>query len=277
MKTIYKITNNINQKVYIGQTKDFGRRKREHYNHGYGRVNKVLYSAMEKYGNDNFIMEEIEIVEDEKANEREQYWIEYYDSTNQEKGYNINLSDTSSLENRKLTQEEVISIIEDLKNTNLTYEELAQKYKLKTAQSIRNINKGITYKQNNYNYPIRLDRNTKAQLDARAIIKDLKETTLTMKEIAKKYNCSQVKVSNINTGDRVRFEDETYPIRPTRKAKKILTEEDIDNIYYDLINTDLTYRQLSEKYNCGNKVFQHINIGRYHTKEGYIYPLRGKD
>ena len=55
MKIIYKITNIINQKIYIGQTKDFERRKREHYNHGYNRVNKVLYSAMEKYGNNNFI------------------------------------------------------------------------------------------------------------------------------------------------------------------------------------------------------------------------------
>ena len=68
MKIIYKITNIINQKIYIGQTKDFERRKREHYNHGYNRVNKVLYSAMEKYGNNNFIMEKIEEVEDEKTN-----------------------------------------------------------------------------------------------------------------------------------------------------------------------------------------------------------------
>jgi Trp operon repressor len=222
-------------------------------------------------------MEIIEEIEDNNANEREQYWIEYYDSTNQEKGYNINLSNTSSLENHKLTQQEAISIIEDLKNTNLTYEELANKYNLKTAQSIRDINKGITYKQDNYNYPIRLDRNTKAKLDARAIIKDLKETSLTMEEIAKKYNCSHTKISNINTGDRVKFDDENYPIRPTRKARKILTEEDINNIYYDLINTDLTYKQLAEKYGCGNKVFQHINVGQYHTKEGYTYPLRGKN
>lgn len=277
MKIIYKITNIINQKLYIGQTKDFERRKREHYNHGYNRVNKVLYSAMKKYGNDNFIMEKIEEVKDEKANEREQYWIEYYDAKNQEKGYNINLTDASSLENHKFTQKEAISLIEDLKNTHLTYEELARKYNLKTAQSVRNINKGITYKQDNYSYPIRLDRNTKAQIDARAIIKDLRETSLTMSEIAKKYNCSQVKVSNINTGDRVKFDDENYPIRPTRKTRKILTEEDIDNIYYDLINTDLTYKQLAEKYNCGIKVFQHINVGQYHTRKGYSYPLRGKD
>lgn len=277
MKIIYKITNIINQKIYIGQTKDFERRKREHYNHGYNRVNKVLYSAMEKYGNNNFIMEKIEEVEDEKTNEREQYWIEYYDATNQEKGYNINLADASSLENHKLTQKEAISLIEDLKNTHLTYEELARKYNLKTTQSVRNINKGITYKQDNYSYPIRLDRNTKAQIDARAIIKDLRETSLTMSEIAKKYNCSQVKISNINTGNRVKFDDENYPIRPTRKTRKILTEEDINNIYYDLINTNLTYKQLAKKYNCGNKVFQHINVGQYHTREGYTYPLRGKD
>lgn len=277
MKIIYKITNNINQKIYIGQTKNFERRKREHYNHGYNKVNKILYSAMKKYGNDNFTMEKIEEVEDEDANQREQYWIKYYNSTNQKKGYNINLADVSSLENHKLTQKEAISLIEDLKNTHLTYEKLAQKYNLKTAQSVRDINKGITYKQDDYSYPIRLDRNTKAKMDARAIIKVLKETFLTMSEIAKKHNCSQTKVSNINTGSRVYFDDELYPIRPIRKPRKNLTEEDINNIYYDLINTNLTYTQLAKKYDCGNKVFQHINVGQYHIKEGYTYPLRGKD
>ena len=35
---------------------------------------------MRKYGIDNFSIQKIEEVPDEKLNEREQYWIEHYDS-----------------------------------------------------------------------------------------------------------------------------------------------------------------------------------------------------
>ena len=49
-KCIYKITNLINGKMYIGQTNDFNRRKREHKNKMYGNCSKVLYNAIEKYG-----------------------------------------------------------------------------------------------------------------------------------------------------------------------------------------------------------------------------------
>lgn len=71
-KYIYKITNTINNKIYIGQTNDIKRRFREHKNLMYGKVgNKHLYSAIKKYGLDSFIFEIIEETED--YNERENF------------------------------------------------------------------------------------------------------------------------------------------------------------------------------------------------------------
>lgn len=83
MGYIYKITNTLNDKVYIGQTiKTVQKRFTQHKNNSnkeyFSQI--VLYKAFNKYGIENFICEEIEEVPNEKLDEREKYWIEYYDS-----------------------------------------------------------------------------------------------------------------------------------------------------------------------------------------------------
>lgn len=85
---IYKHTNKINSKCYIGQT--CRKNLNERWNNGKGYNGTVFAKAIEKYGWDNFDHEIIEdnILTQEKANEREQYWIEYYSSYG-ENGYNM--------------------------------------------------------------------------------------------------------------------------------------------------------------------------------------------
>ena len=78
MGYIYKITNKINGKSYVGQTvKDFKIRFRQHllnYNKEYfSQI--VLYKAFKKYGVENFIFEPIEEVENKDLDDREKYWI----------------------------------------------------------------------------------------------------------------------------------------------------------------------------------------------------------
>ena len=76
-KYIYKITNLINGKSYIGQTNDYKRRFREHREKNYCNAEDLLYKAFDKYGIDNF---SFEVIEDKTPNynEREKYWIKYY-------------------------------------------------------------------------------------------------------------------------------------------------------------------------------------------------------
>lgn len=83
MGYIYKITNTINGKVYIGQTvKTLQQRFTQHKNNSnkpyFSQI--VLYKAFNKYGIDNFIFEEVEQVPNNMLDEREKYWIEYYNS-----------------------------------------------------------------------------------------------------------------------------------------------------------------------------------------------------
>jgi len=80
MPYIYKISNDINDKLYIRKTMyTIERRWSQHKNNAISRKDLAhlpLYSAMNKYGIEHFIIEPIEEVTDEKQlSEREQYWI----------------------------------------------------------------------------------------------------------------------------------------------------------------------------------------------------------
>ena len=81
MPYIYKITNKINNKIYIGKTShsSIEERFKEHIRDSRKTryEKRPLYDAMNKYGVENFSIEQIEQVKnDEIASEREQFWIE---------------------------------------------------------------------------------------------------------------------------------------------------------------------------------------------------------
>ena len=93
---IYKITNLVNGKIYIGQSVDIYRRWEQHKKigrskKGYkGYRNQPLYRALRKYGEQNFSFEIIEVCSQDMILEREEYWIKYYDCTiSNNKGYNL--------------------------------------------------------------------------------------------------------------------------------------------------------------------------------------------
>lgn len=85
---IYKITNLQNNKSYIGKSINIERRWQAHKSLSEWKryENKTLYRAFKKYGLNNFSFEIIEKCSEEELNEKEQYYIKYYDSLNN--GYN---------------------------------------------------------------------------------------------------------------------------------------------------------------------------------------------
>lgn len=90
---IYKATNKINGKSYIGKTYNFEKRKKEHF---YDIENGLpFHKALKKYGLENFEWEVIDHADsDSEIREKEVYWINYYRtciSFSDCNGYNLTL------------------------------------------------------------------------------------------------------------------------------------------------------------------------------------------
>lgn len=88
MTGIYKITNQINNKIYIGQSVDINKRW-QYYKSPPEILNykSKIISAIKKYGIENFIFEILEECPINELDKKEYYYVKLYDSIN--KGYNI--------------------------------------------------------------------------------------------------------------------------------------------------------------------------------------------
>lgn len=141
MSGIYKITNIINNKVYIGLTIHLNRRWAEHKNDliKNKHFNRYLQNSVNKYGIQNFKFEVLEQVEadKDKLSEREIFWINKYKSLNI-KLYNIGLGgyDGNGLKgelnsNYDSTLYTFYKIDSDLIEKDITFWDMQQKYNIK--------------------------------------------------------------------------------------------------------------------------------------------------
>ena len=148
---IYKITNLITNKSYIGQSVDIYRRWKEHCRLS---SSSLIAKKIRQYGKENFSFEILEGCELSQLNEKEQYWIQYYD-TIVPNGYNI-AEDTNTIHTTYCfyDKDTVNNIFDLLLNTNLTQEEIAQRTNT-TTSVVSRINTGNTHIQENLIYPIR--------------------------------------------------------------------------------------------------------------------------
>lgn len=115
---IYKITNKLNNKVYIGQSNNIERRFSEHCYKGV-KSRIPVDIAIEKDGINNFTFEIVELCQTEQLNEKETYWIKYFNSV--QEGYNCSYGgdQQSSGENNGRAQIKE----EDVRNIRRAYNE----------------------------------------------------------------------------------------------------------------------------------------------------------
>ena len=162
MAFIYKITNNINNKIYVGKTEySIEKRFKEHCNDAFKErcEKRPLYSAMRKYGVENFHIELIE--ETNNPEEREIYWITYY------KGYEDGYNATKGGDGKKLFNYEEIA--KTLKQ-NPYPAEVAKQFNC-SADTVRNIAKI-------FNIPVKNKGNINLKTTAKTIYQFTKNNEL---------------------------------------------------------------------------------------------------
>lgn len=110
---IYIIKNKSNDKVYIGQTTmSIEDRFKQHLNHSKSKNHYELYQAMDVIGKENFYIESLEEnISINKLDDREQYWIETYNSM--DNGYNSTPGGRAKHENKILDIDIIIKYLSD--------------------------------------------------------------------------------------------------------------------------------------------------------------------
>ena len=148
---IYKITNLINQKIYIGQSIHIEQRWQEHCRNS---SISLLASAIKKYGKENFKFEIVEECKENELDEKEIFYIQKYHSM-VPNGYNVTLE--SKAKNQifvNYSPEQLQMILNDIEYSTLSFSEIAKKYNLNLSM-IYYLNRGDYHTDVTRTYPLR--------------------------------------------------------------------------------------------------------------------------
>lgn len=283
-KDIYIIKNDINDMVYIGQTKNVKSRFQSHCKPSSAVTGELISKAILEFGKEHFVCEVLES-QVENYDEREKYWIQKYNSIFPN-GYNIS-SGGSNPPNAKgsdcamaiLSDDMVEALTEDLRNTDLSMVALAEKYGFNSNVSVCDFNEGKTYKRD-IEYPIRKDaHNGKlSSKDADEIIHLLKTTYLSFEEIGKRYNVEARAISRINKGIFHKRDAEEYPIRNGKitSTPPSLTYDQVTEVIQLLQTTNLSLREIARRFDVEYRTILEIKNGtrKIYRRKDLTYPLR---
>lgn len=286
VKDIYIIKNDINDKVYIGQSINAEERFVQHCKPSSAKDGSLIAKAIQKYGKEHFWMEILE-KQIKNYNEREIYWIEFYNSLTPN-GYNIQKGGENppvlyGIEhgNSSIKDSEILLMLKnDLKNTKLSYSELAKKYNTNKKTVLR-INHGISYSELSESYPLRKEPNlsgklTEEQVDE--IIDILKYSYRQYGDISKQYGVGIKAIQEINLGTVHKRIDVSYPIRKYKNSgQPALTYEEVTEVINLLKNTTISKREIAKIFGLkSHSTINAIDSGsalRY-RREDEDYPIR---
>lgn len=267
---IYRIVNKLNGKVYVGCASDLSKRKSRHLkelkegNH----FNEHLNSSCQKYGLENFEFQVIEFLDStEKLIEREQFWMDKFDSTNKEKGYN-----KCPIAGRVIG----IKRSEEFKIRN-SFRQLGHVVTKETREKISKANR-IICRTPEFRDGVRKrslgEKNNLSKLKNKDVLK-IKKMILEgvrYKDIAKIFNIDKVTVSNIKTGERWGHLDDDSNMNERLKTfnnylkgeesgRSKLKEKDVKNIKL-LLKTGTPGKEIAEMHGITATTVSDIKKGR---------------
>ena len=195
---VYKITNTLNGKVYIGQTVDYRKRKVGHFSYLRRNAHRNIYlqNSFNKYGESSFRIEIIKECTIDELDELEIYYMRKYNSIDRTQGYNMVIGGNTNKSfsdciRQKMSQSQKGRIISEEHRKRIGK---WHKGKTISPKDIEKANK--TKKDNQIQWG---ETNPNAVLtndDVEKLIKDMLNG-LTVEDVMKKYKCSRQTVYGI--------------------------------------------------------------------------------
>lgn len=265
---IYKYTNLINGKIYIGQTTNtLEKRDRRHIQDS-KKDHLIFHCALVKYGRENFSLELLEEnIDTQHLDNREKFWIDYYESFYKTgKGYNMNQGGKWSSGTQILTISQAREIQQRLIHGHDTFKIIAEEYGV-TIYAISDINRGHTFVNDTLDYPLR-KRSKRSILNTQKvmeIINLLKNTTLNFAQIAEQMQCNEFTIGSINRGQNSWCpKNIKYPIRTACKEytyNNILTADTVVKVIHEMLFTNDPLKDIGKKYNVARGTLGDISRG----------------
>lgn len=291
--SIYKITNTENGKIYIGQTNNWKKRyqhyKTSSFNPNSSDYKRPIHSAIRKYGLSKFnfeIIEEINHGEQQSfIDEREMFFINFFNSVINGNGYNIRLGGQGrvpltyeeSISRSKLFTKEEITDIHNMLLQDAEYDDIICKYYRLTRSFLSNINIGLNFKNPDLNYPLKKSKSSRSQFskqEQKEIKTELKNG-FTYSAIAKKWGIKSISfLTGVNNGKYWHDKNETYPLIQKMSNNSPGAAEKAELAKKLLIFSNNTHETISVKTGYTKSAVSAINMGRNRKDNSLLYPLR---
>lgn len=261
---VYKHTNKVNGKVYIGQT---CMKPKDRWYNGEGYKGcSYFYHAIQKYGWDNFEHEILfEGLTLEEANELEKRLIAEYDSTNHSKGYNLMTGGNNS-EHSEETKEKLRILSSGRKHSEETKKKLSKLFKgrkvsLETRRKLSESHKGRKLP------PEIIEKIKQSHLGKTGYWKNKKRSKETIEKMT--TNHADMKGENNPFYGKKHTEETIEKIKKTRKRKQVRC-----------IETDIIYESVREAgkiLNCNPGNILKCCKGKRKTCGGYHWEYVDKE
>jgi group I intron endonuclease len=255
---IYKITNLINSKSYVGQTiKNLNTRKSQHKNVAKNdSKNNHLYSAINIYGWKNFSFELIAYADSEEdLDNKEKYWIKFYNLTDRLYGYNKSVGGRS---HSMIDIDKCISLFKD----GWTITDIAKKFKYDRSNLLYRLKSSIPVDEYNL-YIEEINKKKKEKIFIRCFKKNIKiedilpyiEKAISFKDIAKELGCSRSCIQNrLKEYYKDDYDSFSYKYRYRgRKHKSVKIQIDINKVI-QLRKENKTFEEIAKQFNCSRDV-----------------------
>lgn len=209
---IYIIRNKVNDKVYVGQTTvSIRMRFLNHLSAARRGKDYIIGKAIRKYGEENFYVELLEECLVSELNEREVFWISYFNSTDNKFGYNMSVGGNKVTPPRVFNESEIL----DLFNSGISA--------FKIAKQLHTAVFRITDILKKHNIKYGSDKQKISEEISRAICEMYVEGYGTM-DVCRKFNVDKGTVRKIlkNNNITLRTKQETNKLR-----RNLLTPEKV--------------------------------------------------